>query len=94
MKIKWLRNGQQLNIAAMNQLFYILCGVKRTQGNSFSRPRQAPITTNHLNLIRNYLQCSCLPIGDKYMLLSAVTLAFFLWVIAGFRIYRKLYSFV
>ena len=61
----------------MNQLFYILRGVKRTQGNSFSRPRRAPITTNHLNLIRNYLQRSCIPFADKYMLWSAVTLAFF-----------------
>ena len=61
----------------MPRLYYLLRGIKRTQGNRHSRPLRLPITVVHLKRILIWLCRSALPINDRRLWWSACTLAFF-----------------
>ena len=51
-----LMQGFSTSISGMNRLYYLLRGIRRSQGTFFTRPRRRPITLNHLLLINHRLQ--------------------------------------
>ena len=69
--------GHTLRMSNMPRLYYLLRGIRRTQGSSFTRHPRAPITIIQLHRIITFLQHSSFPLQDQLMLTSAVTLAFF-----------------
>ena len=69
--------GYQIQISHMTQLYYLLRGVRRVQGNSRRRPRRPPITVPSLYRILSYIQSQEINIADKLLYRSVVTLAFF-----------------
>ena len=57
----------------------IIRGIKRTQGNSMTRPLRNPIEIHHLILLQARLRkyyCTT----DYYMLMAAILLGFFLFI--------------
>ena len=67
--------GFPFNTTGMNRLYHLLRGIRRTQGNSLTRPRRQPITLNHLTSLRYYLFIHYR--SDHLMLWCASTMAFF-----------------
>ena len=68
--------GHPQLIVTMVQLYYLLRGIRRVQGNLYHLPRRAPITVTDLHILRSHLLRSNLPHHDQLLLCSAVTLAF------------------
>ena len=68
--------GYNEHINSMHSLYYLLRGIRRTQGNNHSRPSRDPITVTQLHQLLDYIKRQ---FGrfDATMLSSAVTLAFF-----------------
>ena len=64
-------------VSDMPLLFYLLRGIRRTQGSLYQRPRRQPITISQLAAIISFLERSPYHSQDRSMLRSAVTLAFF-----------------
>ena len=69
--------GHPFDLEAMNQLYYLIRGIRRQQGNKFMKPPRAPITPTHLSQILHHLHHTALSKSDKRLWWSAVTLAFF-----------------
>ena len=69
-------SGFTNQISDMDRLEYVLRGIRRTQGNRFTRPMRAPITWELLQVICRHIISSETPF-DRDMLLSAALLAFF-----------------
>ena len=69
--------GQPICIASMRRLYYLIRGIKRSQGSLFTRPQRLPITVAHLNIMLNYLRHSSFCSQDRRLFRSAVTLAYF-----------------
>lgn len=69
--------GQNIPISSMHQLYYLLRGIRRTQGTSRSRPPRLPITVTHLYKLHNFINNKQIPFMDKLLLWSAITTAFF-----------------
>lgn len=69
--------GFPFDVAAMPRLYYILRGIKRTQGNRHQLPLRKPITMLHLTAILSWLQHSSISTNDRCLWWSACTLAFF-----------------
>ena len=69
-------SGGHVKIEHMQRLEYVLSGIRRVQGNRFTRPLRTPITWALLKTICRYIVCTELPF-DRDMLLSAVLVAFF-----------------
>ena len=65
------------DFSKMSQLYYIIRGIKRTQGSSHFKPLRNPITVAHLRLISSWLQVSPLFTNDRRLWWSACTMAFF-----------------
>ena len=68
--------GHPQRIVTMVQLYYLLRGIRRVQGNLYHLPQRAPITVTDLHILRSHLLRSNLPHHDQLLLCSAVTLAF------------------
>lgn len=68
--------GGTISLPGMNRLYYALRGIKRLQGNSFSRATRAPFT---LPMIKNFLHKAAphLSYRDYTMIKAASLLAFF-----------------
>ena len=66
-----------VNIASMLKLHKLVRGIRRHQGNSFTRPIRQPITIDHLMKIYSFLGNSMLPNHDKALFWATSTLAFF-----------------
>ena len=60
----------------MKRLFYVLRGIRRVQGRSFSRPVRQPFTLNNLAMFCNFISCR-MNNFDALMLKASVTIAFF-----------------
>lgn len=69
--------GQPFRFNNMDLLYYTLRGIKRLQGEQFSRPRRSPITVMHLRKIFTFLRSSQLNSHDRLMYWATCTLAFF-----------------
>ena len=69
--------GYQSSIASMPQLFYLLCGIRRSQGHTFIRPRRLPITSMQLRVIHYHLQYLRYSHLECTMFRAASSLAFF-----------------
>ena len=69
--------GQPICIASMRRLYYLIRGIKRSQGSLFTRPQRLPITVAHLNIMLNFLRHSSFCSQDRRLFWSAVTLAYF-----------------
>ena len=69
--------GFDCRIVSFPRLFYLLRGVRRSQGIRFCRPRRTPITVGHLQLIHHRLQFQCYSSFQRLMLRTASSLAFF-----------------
>ena len=69
--------GHTINISGMRRLHYLVRGIKRSQGSSFTRPLRQPIRISHLEQMLIYLRRSSLCAHDRSLLWSAATLAFF-----------------
>ena len=69
--------GHYFNVSSMPRLYYVLRGIKRSQGNSHCLPLRQPITMVHLRRLLSWLQTSNLPLQDRHLWWSACTLAFF-----------------
>ena len=67
----------QSPIHLFQRLYYLLKGIKRTQGRSRKKPPRAPVTPSLLVRIRTSLFASFRPYEDKVMLWSAILVAFF-----------------
>lgn len=72
-----VRLGTPTNIANMSQLYYLLRGVRRTQGRSHSRPPRSPVTTANLQQLLLFIQTQDISSHDKRLLWAAITVAFF-----------------
>lgn len=70
-----LKYGVPLELEKCQQLQYILRGIKRSQGIS-TKPR-LPITIQHLNLFKEFLQPDTTINCDNKMIWSAICIAFF-----------------
>ena len=69
--------GQPIQISDMDRLYYIMRGIKRRQGNRFSRGLRQPITVLHMQQILQHLRRSSFLPRDRQLWWSAITLAFF-----------------
>ena len=69
--------GHSINISEMRRLHYLVSGIKRSQGSSFTRPSRQPIRIAHLEQMLLHLRRSPLCAHDRSLFWSAVTLAFF-----------------
>ena len=69
--------GFHVSISRMPQLHYLLRGIRRTQGASFSRPSRQPITYRHLLLIQYRIQFLQHTPFQRLMFRTATSLAFF-----------------
>jgi len=69
--------GRFSRLSDFNILFQTLRGIRRSQGNSASRPPRRPITIEHLHAILDYLSCSGFQPTDKALFRAASLLAFF-----------------
>ena len=69
--------GHTINISGMRRLHYLVRGIKRSQGSSFTRPLRLPIRIAHLKQMLFYLRRSSLCAHDRSLWWSAVTFAFF-----------------
>ena len=69
--------GHQFSIPTMHQLYYLLRGIRRTQGNSRSRARRLPITIPNLYQLQRFIKNMTSSTHDKRLFWSAVTLGFF-----------------
>lgn len=70
-------SGFNTRLSDMRRLHYVIRGIQRVQGQRFSRPRRAPITTRHLFQIMRFLGRSNLPYRDQVVFTAASLLAFF-----------------
>ena len=71
-----LRAGHNFVLDQMHSLFYLLRGIRRTQGDLHTRNLRVPMTLPMLDQLFTFIQ-GHYPGSDTYMLQSAVTLAFF-----------------
>ena len=69
--------GHQFSMPTMHQLYYLLRGIRRTQGNSHSRARRLPITIPNLYQLQRFIKNMTSSTHDKRLFWSAVTLGFF-----------------
>ena len=69
--------GHYFDVTSMPRLYYVLRGIKRSQGNSHRLPLRQPITMAHLRQLLSWLQTSTLPSQDRHLWWTACTLAFF-----------------
>jgi len=72
-----LLRGFPIKISSMNYLYYSLRGIRRTQGNSLTRPPRSPITISHLWSMYAFLASSHFTPHDKSLWRCMVVLAFF-----------------
>ena len=68
--------GFPLEMSRFTRLHYALRGVRRLQGNKFTRQPREPITVHHLFKLLDYFETN-FSHPDDFMLTSAVLLAFF-----------------
>ena len=68
--------GHDINIESMNSLYHLLRGIRRTQGNSLTRPKRQPIKLSHLSKLHFYVSLH-FKTSDANMLWCAFTMAFF-----------------
>ena len=69
-------SGSDIQISSMPRLFYALRGIRRIQGNSFTRPLRSPITLSHLRSLFHYVHHH-FNYRDYVMLKAVFTLAYF-----------------
>ena len=67
--------GHEINIDNMNGLYHLLRGIRRTQGNSLTRPIRQPIKLHHLSKLHFYVALS-FKAADANMLWCAFIVAF------------------
>jgi len=72
-----LLSGFPVKISSMQYLYYTLRGIRRTQGNSLTRPPRSPITVSHLWSMFAFLVSSHFTPHDKSLWRCAIVLAFF-----------------
>jgi hypothetical protein len=68
--------GYPLSLVRMHRLYYAVRGIRRIQGNSFSRPIRAPILLSHLGRLRCFFNFQFAQ-PDNYMLEAASLIAFY-----------------
>ena len=69
--------GHPLDLSRMLQLYYLIRGIKLTQGSRHLKSLCNPITVPRLQVIHSWLQTSHLSANDRHLWWSACTLAFF-----------------
>lgn len=69
--------GFDTRIAHMKKLFYVLRGIRRTQGSSWVKKKRLPITVNHLHSMIQFLHDSLMCRHDKAMWRALILCAFF-----------------
>jgi len=67
----------QPSLHTFHRLYYVLRGIRRTQGNQFSRPPRQPITIANMHSLVQFLTNSNLNGHDQAMVKFAISLAFF-----------------
>ena len=83
-------NGCPVNFAHCRKLYYLLRGIKRTQGKKHRRKKRAPITPSTLKDINAHLFRSSRPYNDKVMLWAALLTAFYGFLrVSEYTSYRK-----
>ena len=70
-------HGHHERICDFARLGYVILGIRRFQGNRFSRPRRNPIQVRHLNHIIDFIQHSRLQEQDRALCIAASLMAFF-----------------
>ena len=68
--------SSSFDFSSMPRLYYLLRGIRRSQGNSLIKERRQPITVQHMLVLNRHLAI-CYPNNDGVMLWSACTMAFF-----------------
>ena len=69
--------GCILHLESFSRLYYLMRGIKRSQGASGSRPKRHPVSPRLLKSIRLSIGNSSRPYHDKVMLWTALLTAFF-----------------
>ena len=83
-------NGCPINFAQFCKLYYLLRGIKRTQGKKHRKKKRAPITPSTLKKINAHLFRSSRPYKDKVMLWAALLTAFYGFLrVSEYTSYRK-----
>ena len=77
LRFESIRRTSSSPIKDFQKLYYVVRGIKRSQGNSRKRPLRAPITPTILEKIRSHLFSSTHLYVDKTMLWSAILTAFY-----------------
>ena len=70
-------SGSKISITSMMRLYYLLRGVRRTQGSAYTRNRRQPITTHHLHIINLRLPLLNYTDLQRLALRTAASVAFF-----------------
>lgn len=70
-------SGSRISITSMVRLYYLLRGIRRTQGSTFTRNRRQPITTHHLYMIKFRLPLLNYTVLQRLALRTASSVAFF-----------------
>ena len=68
--------GFRTQIHSFSRVYYVLRGLRRLQGQKFTRPPRSPITLDHISQLRRYAKLHFSHPDDK-MLTAAFLLAFF-----------------
>lgn len=75
-KFMLLNAGQDINLLFRKRLYYLLRGVRRSQGSKFARPKRIPITLAHLRTLMSFVARSCARL-DALCFRAMFLLAFF-----------------
>ena len=69
--------GFDSDFSAFHRLYRLIRGIKRTQANSFSKPKRLPVTPPLLHALFSNLMTSPMLYADKIMIWAAMLTAFF-----------------
>ena len=75
--IKHFAVAHGYSLGQYDRLYLVMRGIRRNQGRRLSKPKRAPVTPGLLRRIKTNLFLSDHTYGDKCMLWSAITIAFF-----------------
>ena len=76
-QFKAIMIGTPTKMCDMCQLYYLLRGIRRTQGQSRRRLPRIPITTTDLETLHLFISTLTIPLQDRKLYWAVVTLAFF-----------------
>ena len=72
-----LMQGFPIKLSSLSYLYYVMRGIRRTQGDSLMREPRSPITVSHLWLMFAFISSSKFSAYDKALWKYVTVIAFF-----------------